>query len=241
MHSVPRRWASLGAVCSLVGASCGSGAKFQSDPKFSGASMQSRAVLVLPIAVTDELGDDRTGIVLDRESRHRATRLACNSAVELREDVHIVCFDRSDLASVAPLLRSILLDYARDQPTSAERWHELARRTGAGYVLLFRPEDVRASQSVSKPSGPWSVAVVAPSVPLVVVIPAAEGAGPHVASVSTTRAYTLSSSLVDLREGKVVRTGVHSRKDSTATADPPEASQHLHAIMRDLMKGLLER
>jgi len=59
--------------------------------------------------------------------------------------------------------------------------------------------------------------------------------------VKTSRSYTLSSSLVDLRQAKIVRTGIQSAETSTSTTEAPDAREHLHGIMRDLMKGLLER
>src|SRR6266567_901644 len=140
----------LGSACAVLALHCGSGAKFQSVPNFEGKSLKSRVVLVLPIAVTDDFGDERTGIVLDHQSREQATKLACDSAAEMRDDVKIVCFDRPELAKSAPFLNDLLLEYARDKAISADRWHELERRTGASFVLLFRPEGASASQKVSK-------------------------------------------------------------------------------------------
>ena len=67
-----------------------------------------------------------------------------------------------------------------------------------------------------------------------------EAVGPKVDSVTTSRTYTLSSSLVDLRAAKLVRTGIQSAEASTSTGEAPDASQHLRRIMRDLMNGLLD-
>jgi hypothetical protein len=39
----------------------------------------------------------------------------------------------------------------------------------------------------------------------------------------------------------MVRTGVQSAEASTSTGEAPDASRQLHGIMRDLMKGLLDR
>jgi hypothetical protein len=205
-------------------------------------------VLVLPIAVTDDFGDERTGIVLDHQSREQATKLACDSAADIRDDIRIECFDDPKLAKSAVFLKELLLEYARDRAIAASRWRELEEKTGARFVLLFRPEAVSASQEVSKASpGISSKAIVVPAipnvtpVPIMVVTPPLESVGPKVDSVTTSRTYTLFSSLVDLRQAKVVRTGVHSAEESTSTAEAPDASKHLHGIMRDLMKGLLER
>jgi hypothetical protein len=233
------RWSAFCWPCLALAMHCGPRAKFESDPKFSGEALQRVAVLVLPIAVTDDLGDERTGIVLDQQSREQATKLACTSAASIRDDVKIVCFDHPELAASVPLTRDLLLDYARDRAISAERWHDLARRTGASFVLLFRPEAVSASQTTSKKSYTAAYFIGAGLSPTITAL--SEGVGPRVGSVTTSRTYTLSSSLVDLREGKTVRVGVQSAKESTSTTEAPVASVHLHGIMRDLMKGQLKR
>jgi hypothetical protein len=239
---------SVGSVCWVLLMNCGSGAKIQSAPNFEAKSLKGQVVLVLPIAVTDDFGDERTGIVLDHESREQATKLACNSAAEMRDDVNLMCFDRPELAKSAPLLNELLLEYARDKAISAERWHELERRTGASFVLLFRPEAVSASQKVSKARPDFPVrgsmigtSITGLSIPIPVVIPTPEGVGPKVDSVKTSRTYTLASSLVDVRAGTTVRTGVQSAEASTSTGEAPDASRQLYGIMRDLMKGLLRR
>src|SRR3954470_5084862 len=117
------------ALC-LLAAHCGSGATIQSAPNFSGATLDHRVLLVLPIAVTDDYGDERTGIVLDHQSREDATKRACDSVTEVRDDVRVVCFDSPDLAKSGPFLKDLMLDYARDSTIAAERWHELKKRTG---------------------------------------------------------------------------------------------------------------
>jgi hypothetical protein len=236
-------WSLLGIGCLVLGTHCASSAKIRSAPNFSGESLKRRAVLILPIAVTDDFGDERTGVVLDRESRERATKLACDSASGMRDDIQVLCFDRPELAKSTAFLKELLLEYARDRAIPAERWRELEQRTGASFVLLFRPEGARASQSVSKAGNGVSPKVIAVSsfapIPFVVT-PPMEGVGPKVDSVKTSRTYTLSSFLIDLREAKVVRTGMQSAEASTSTTEAPDAPGHLHGIMRDLMKGLLE-
>src|SRR5262249_30413933 len=165
----------------------------------------------------------------DQQGRDEATKRACDSAAELRDDIRVVCFDHPDLAKSADLIKGLELEYARDRAITAQRWHELERTTGASYVLLFRPEGVSASQRVKKADTSIPVHAFSPpgvGVPLVLV-PGMEGVGPKVDSVKTSRSYTLSSSLVDLRRAKTVRTGVYSNEASTSTAEGPDASQHL--------------
>jgi hypothetical protein len=222
---------------------CASGRRVQTVPNFSGGSLKSRALLILPIAVTDDFGDERTGIVLDHESRERATKQACDSASELRGDIKIVCFDRPELAKSSAFLEEILFDYARDKTIPAERWRELERRTGAGFVLLFRPEGVRASQEVSKGSkgvGPIFIPLSSVTPVPGVITPPIESVGPKVESVRTSRTYTLSSSLVDLQNARIVRTGRQTAGASTSTAEAPDAPAHIHGIVRDLIEGMLD-
>jgi hypothetical protein len=73
-----------------------------------------------------------------------------------------------------------------------------------------------------------------------VITPPIEGVGPKVDSVTTSRTYTLSSFLVDLRQAKIMRAGRQTAEASTSTTEAPDASAHLYGIMRDLMKGMLE-
>jgi hypothetical protein len=83
--------------CAALALGC-SHAMVRSAPGFTGAELDRQSVLLLPIAVTDDYGDERTGIVLDHESREQAARLACRSGAGFRADVRIVCFDEPSLA-----------------------------------------------------------------------------------------------------------------------------------------------
>jgi hypothetical protein len=207
---------------------------FQSAAGFAAVELRNQPVLLLPVAVTDELGDDRTGIVLDLHSRKEAAKLACGSAADIRDDVPIMCFDDPAVVPSHAVVRDVLIQFARDVPISPERWGEVARSTGARFALLFRPEDVKASRTVTtlgvdetekeflnrQPSnGPM-------------------GVNPR-QLVTTTRTYTLLCELVDLRTGRVARAAIRSAGGSTSTQEPPSASLQLHGIMRDLMKDLL--
>src|SRR5438046_347607 len=120
----------LCVVCLFLAIHCGSGARVRSAPQFSGVSLKSSVLLVLPIAVTDDFGDERTGIVLDHESREQATKRACDSASDLRDDIKVLCFDRPELAKSSAFLKDLLLEYARDEAITKERWRELAEDGG---------------------------------------------------------------------------------------------------------------
>lgn len=224
----PREQAFLTLALAATLLACRSGLHcFTSARGFSSADLEGQRVLLLPVAVTDELGDDRTGIVLDRSSRHDAARLACRSAPDIRKDIPIVCFDDPAIAASSAAQREVYTQFARDVPITPEHWRAVGRATGTRFALLFRPEDVRASQTVTRPlrGPPWDDGPVA-QVPK--------------SWVTTTRTYTLRCDLVDLRTGQVVRTAIRSSSGSTSTPEPPEASSHLHGIMRDLMSEMLD-
>jgi hypothetical protein len=208
----------------------------RSAPGFTGAELDRQTVLLLPIAVTDDYGDERTGIVLDHESREQAARLACRSGAGLRADVRIVCFDEPSVAPSSSDLRDISTQFAKAAPISADSSRKIARVTGARFALLFRPESVSASQKVRPgPSAdPLMVALFGKQ------LNRPEQVEPR-GSVKTTRVYTLSSELVDLRDGRVVRAAVRRREASTSSLEAPPASQQLHAIMHDLIGDLLDR
>jgi hypothetical protein len=207
-------------------AACGSRLRcFTSVSGFTKAELTNQPVLLVPIAVTDELGDDRTGIVIDRDSRHQAAKLACSAATAIRDDVRIVCFD--DPAAIASSdLPEVNKRFARDVAIPLDRWHGLARTTGARFALLFRPEEVNASRSVTK------VRQLHDEIAPYSVMPKE--------FVTTSRTYTLRCDLVDLHSGQVVRAAMRSGGDSTSTPDPPEARTHLYDLMHALMKDVLE-
>jgi hypothetical protein len=227
LFPIPQYRAVIAMAVAATLAACRSGLHcFTSAESFRRADLKDQAILLLPVAVTDELGDDRTGIVLDRSSRHRAARLACDAGPKIREDVRIVCFDDPSIAA-SPALRDVYTQFARDVPISLERLHEIARSSGASFALLFRPEDVHASTRVTR-FPDWRPFEPAPS-----------AHNPR-ASITTTRTFTLLGQLVDLRSGQVVRAAMRSSTGSTDTPEPPVASTHLHGIMRDLMSDMLD-
>src|SRR5262249_35097253 len=163
-------------------------------PGFTGAELDRQSVLLLPIAVTDDYGDERTGIVLDHESREQAARLACRSGAGLREDDRIVSFAEQSLSRASSELRDLSIQFARDAPLSADSSRNIAHMSDSRCALLFRLESVSASEKVNPGpvDYPITVALFGKRSP--------EQVEP-LGSVKTTRVYVLSSELVDLRDG----------------------------------------
>jgi len=243
MFQLPHaRGASLTFVlCTTLVLDCARATNIRSAPGFSGVQLENQPLLLLPVAVTDDFGDERTGIVLDRQSREDAAKLACRSAPEIRDDIKIVCFDDPSIADSAVVLREVSTEFARDAPISAERWHQIARVTGARFALLFRPEGVSGSLKVSPvPKPPLTQMTRVMFGPQWTDRP---GEVDPRGSVKTTRTYTLSSELVDLRGGQIVRAGARSADASTTTQEAPNAtfappSHHARSHGRFARQGL---
>jgi hypothetical protein len=249
-------------VCALSTLHCASRAKIQSSPNFSGAQLKTQSVLILPIAVSSDFSDDRTGIVLDRDTREEATKLACRSASGIRADVVVTCFDDPILGHSSRLADGIMLQFAHDQPIDNDRLRELAQNTGARFAVLFRPESVTASHRGPSTPPIYNAPVQLPPASTVaqasantlavgaasVFLAALDVAGSPSAS-TTTRGYTLSAALVDLRTIAVVRAGSQSGEASVTVTDKTfrssdrttvDVSLLLHDIMKDLLTGLLD-
>jgi hypothetical protein len=225
----------------LLTTHCAAGASIRSAPNFSGVQLRRQSVLILPIAVSDDFGDERTGIILDRGTREEATRLACGSASAIRDDIVVTCFDDPIVAHSIPVSNDILSQFARDQPIASARWQELAQNTGARFAVLFRPENVTASHQVSSgisPAAAWTGALLLgqPLVSAMSGTSAMRGGPQH----SATRGYTVSAVLVDLRGLMVVRAGSKSGEASNAGTEASNAGPLLRDIMNDLLKGLLD-
>jgi hypothetical protein len=223
------------ALCAVFAPSCAR-SNVRTAPGFTGAELQKQRLLILPVAVTDDFGDERTGIVLDHQSREEAAALACRSALDIRDDIRVVCFNDPSIAGSGSALRDVSIQFARDASVPAERWRDIARATGARFALLFRPEKVSAHQKVTPqpPELDLTRALYGPD------HKDRPGEVDPRGSVKTSRTYTLSSELVDLGSGRIVRVGARSGEASTSSQEAPKASLHLHDIMRHLMSDLLD-
>lgn len=247
-------WRQVTNLCTIaLGASSltGCGApevQVQRYAEYPEGAVRTNGVLFLPIAVSDELGDKRTGIVLANETRAQASGEACKRLSEQWDGGKVVCFDRISLAK-SPALGELQQRFAQNQAIPPTVWAALRRASNADYALLFRPESVSSSQEVSRTvSEPASDAVMA-GIFHGALAAAVVASRPREVSTenSTEVTYTLSASLVDMRSGDLIAVGVHSDGDShdakrhLGYAEPPPVAPILERIMVDLSEDILEQ
>ena len=212
-------------------------------PDHGARSLEGSTVLRLPLAVSDDLGDARTGLILSRETRTTASLEACREIANEHDERRVVCADDS-AARELPELAEIELIFASDKPIPTRVLQALAANSRADYLLLFRPERVSSSQQVSHDKiprkDPGMTFLDGPNVDMLI---ARERI---VTSSSTEVAFTVSAALIDLRSGKLLRFGVHSGGGSRSEdrymgfAEAPPAAPILAEIMRDLGNAVLE-
>lgn len=214
----------------------------RSAPNFSGTELKNRKVLVLPIAVTDDYGDERTGIILDRGTREEATRMACRSASDGQRDLALTCFDSPAVSSAAPVSDAVQAQFTRDQPVPKDQWLALAQQTGNDFAVLFRPESVTSSRRVEQRqkvivmgSGATGLGTLLGSLLVNAATPTPSP------KVVRTAGYTLSAVLVDLRAGTEVRAAVRSGEGSADEQAEIPVSSVLHGIMKALLADLLDQ
>ena len=96
--------------------------------------LEGKRVLLVPLAVSDPLGDERTGIVLSDAARLRASAAACQRIAQDQDDTKIVCGETGKSQAIAELE----LLFARDQQIPARLWmrirNEYVRSTHCSFV-----------------------------------------------------------------------------------------------------------
>jgi len=199
-------------------------------------------VLLVPLAVSDPLGDERTGIVLSDAARVSASAGACRRITEDRGDVEVVCV----AAQKSPVISELELLFARDQRIPSRVWAQLRSEYGTEYALLFRPESVQSSQQVGRLG---NVSGTSPDKPLATAIFVSSlfVNQDRTTTVNHTEiSYTLSASLVRGVDGKLLKVGVHSGSASRlvehneGVAEAPAIEPLLESIMVDLTEDVLD-
>jgi hypothetical protein len=237
-------------VCSSVmAAACGGGPQVQSTPNFRDDALKGSRVLFVPLAVSDDLGDKRTGIILSERTRAYASAAACAELAESWNDGSVVCLDARKAAEI-PALGQLARHFALDEPVPEEVWRNVRDASGASHAVLFRPESVASSRDTGyELKGPLTPLVhggpmLATSALVAVIVGASTWKQVRVNNTELT--YTVSASLVDMRSGKLLRVGVHSGSDSHTTArdrgfaEAPPAAPILEEIMSGLGESVLD-
>lgn len=242
--------AAAAALAAVITIGCGGAPRVKATSDFRTGALRHGKVLFVPLAVSQELGDERTGIVLSDGTRALASETACKNVIESLSDPALVCLDQ-DRAGALPAFAQIQLLFARDQPIPSEVWQALRQATGAHHALLFRPEAVSSSQEVSRKETMRSPLLFLGSGSLLATTALVSG----IVAAETIRTetnneteltYVVSASLVDMESGKLLKVGVHSGSDSRTVkhnlgfAEPPPAAPILEKIMTRLGQVLLE-
>lgn len=198
----------------------------------------SRTVLIVPLATSSELGDQRTGVILSDSSRLTASLRSCKYLAESWRDGRIAC---SDAFAEDSALSQVEQRFALDQPITSAIWMALRQRTGADTALLFRPESASASHEVNrdrffaplKGSSSQNDQMSCSS-------------GTCVKTENRTElAYVVSAELIDMGTGRVLRTGIYSDSASRTVprnlgyAEAPPSEALLVRILVKLGMGML--
>jgi len=199
-------------------------------------------------ATANELEDARTGIVLSDQTRTEASDASCKEMVDNSGSEHIVCVDRQ-MKARSPAFSELERLFALDQPIPADVWRSVRESSGATQALLFRPESVSSSHEVTKELKGSSGGLVGGGVLLAtsaIVSGIVAAKTIHEVPVSNTEvSYTVSASLVDMRSGRLLKVGVHTRSDSRKVernqgfAEPPPVAPLLEKIMLELGEEVL--
>lgn len=231
---------------------CGGGPQVRATPDYAPKALSGQRILLVPLAVSDELGDKRTGIVLSTEARRLASEKACAALAADWREGSVVC---PSSASDAKLLGDVQQKFALDEPVPAEVWSTLRSSFHTDYALLFRPESVASSHEVkiknassqernSERAGRTMVGALSFG-----VLGALLQNGRTIekeATNETELGYTVSAVLVDTRSMKILKAGVHSGSDSkTVThnfgyAEAPPSAPILEKIMVGLGEKMLD-
>lgn len=225
-----------------------SGPEVQVTKHYRADELAGKRVVFVPLAVSDALGNERTGIMLSDKTRAVASAGACQEVAESWRSGTLVCV-REKEGTRAPELLELEGLFAKDAPIPERVWVNLRQKSSAQYALLFRPESVSSSHEVRETLEGTSTPVIGgqvlPTTALVSVLVFSATARPvHVSD--TELSYTVSASLVDLHTGQVLKVGVHSGSDSRSEerqlgfAEAPPAAPILEKIMVSLGEEVLD-
>lgn len=227
-----------------------SGPEVQRTKHYAGKTLAGKRVVFVPLAVSDALGDERTGIMLSDKTRSLASASACQEISQSWGDGTLLCVHER-AGKRAPELVEVELLFALDKPIPESAWTALRDKSKAQYALLFRPEGVSSSNEVDRELDFFSTPLVAGSAATLgtsAVVAAIVGASTvrHKTVSETEVTYTLSASLVDLHTGELLKVGVYSGSDSRTEerslgfAEAPPAAPILEDIMVSLGEEVLD-
>jgi hypothetical protein len=93
-------------------------------------------IVVVPLAVSDELGDARTGIVLSDQARALASDASCKTMAEDSSADHVVCVDQQIVVCSPTFARARApVRVGQAHPSGAEALRQSVRQTSGARVL----------------------------------------------------------------------------------------------------------
>jgi hypothetical protein len=237
-----RSWVALSLV---LAAGCAGSPVVSTLPEFREAALTGKRVAIARLAVSDDFGDARTGIMMSARTRTLATRSACESLSQAWDAGRVVCLVPGKGEPTAELLELERL-YAEGRPIPRSLFGTVLASTKSDFVLLFRPEGVDAAQTIAQwenqnpffpnPGGPVHTTAG-------MDLPARQTF--HTKN-ETELSYTVSATLIDLRTTKPLRSAVHSGsasrtvKRNVGYAELPSAVTLLAEIMSSLGEAVLD-
>jgi len=232
-------------------AGCGGGPQIKATSEYRAEALRGRRILLVPLAMSDELGDERTGIVLSVATRVEANKRACKEVAKDLEGYQVVCID-SEKSTRAEKLTELQRRFALEQPIAPTLLKGIASDFGADYALLFRPESVSSTHEVTRDKEFSEADQAASHVASGLLISPAGLLGlgtvhrPRTTTTSDTElSYTISGTLLDMRSAKVLKVGVNSGSEEKSVdrnlgyAEAPPAAPLLAGIIVDLAEALL--
>jgi hypothetical protein len=238
------------ATCALL-MGCGASPQVKATADYREGALTRGRVLFVPLAVSEALGDRRTGIILSDETRALASDAACAHLSAVSAAPSVVCWG-ADRATREPAFGQLQSLFALDETVPMDTWQNVSRASGATHALLFRPEAVGSSREVTRVERASSPVVIlgtggglTAATLLVSGLVAANNMQVETSNETELR-YTVSASLVDLRTGKLLKVGVHSGsasrtvKHNLGFAEPPPAAPILEGVMTELGKEVLD-
>ena len=204
-------------------------------PEFRSGALNGKRIAFVRIAVSDDLGDERTGIVLSAKTRSVATRSACESVSRAWDVGRVVCLVPEEGEPASEILELERL-HAKHRPIPHAVMRAVEAQAKSDYLLLFRPESVDTVQEISQNVGKNIYDQAAGGLQV----------SPIQTDNETELSYTVSAVLVDFGTLKPLRGALHSGsasrtvKNNLGFATAPPAAPLLAEIMAELGEALLD-
>lgn len=232
------RW--LWSLASLLVLGCVQQVKLDDAGDDDADLFRGKVVLVLPLAVSGELGDERTGIVLTDQARFSASAVSCEHLARRTREVRIVCVN-AELSKSEPSVVDLETQFALGKALKEETLSAVQRRFQADFVLLFRPEGVNSSREVVR---------------LRPLIPSEGGSQNDIYACSTNTCgatrhstettYVVSSELVELRSGTILKRSERAESAERTVGrnlghgESAPVEPLLEKVMSELAESMLE-